>query len=452
MSLYETKVFSMEEREMGFKDLTFSTIHLLILIFFSRITAQTGLRIIYALAPFLEDEWDLESDDFGLILSISEFAAVFGVVLAPFADKFGTKLISFFAYFLMTLSFVVLTFNQNFLVVLFSRMFFVIGYQMFFATTVSVTFGAVPKELGVKVATFIELSWGLSTLLGLPFTIFIFDRLGFKVLFSGFSVIMCVFSFDILKQYPTYHLQEGHKHESKEITLSQVLRSLSHRSVLSFNANTIFVVLAQNGMFTVFSFWMNNKFDVDIDEIGLPYFIIGAADILGALSINLVIFKIPKRAYLVTYIFILISIFTLLLLNLANQYESLVLALFGCFVFFLTAQFVIIFKITETPAYAEDKFRTSVIASHSISMFIGRASGAYLGEKLYSTQPFNFLVYIFSFGTFLSIVLLRYAEKTKRTFENVQEKKEETKDQGTDNITDFNDTAAVTEKDKIALS
>lgn len=429
------------------KEMTLSTSHLLVLIFITRFLSATGVRIMYPLAPFLEDDWKLSREQFGIIFSISELAAIPAVFVAPLADKYSAKILSFLAFFLMTVSFLLISFdlstteqeieesntnssselfNPMFPLALTSRIMFVFGYQVFFAIAIAVTFGAVSNKIKLQVACIIELSFGFSGLIGVPLILFIYDLTDFQSIFIGLAVIFFLFSLDILYKYPSFHLQNkketnddkdlkvGNKEPDAKVTFREIWKGLNHVSVWCYNANAVFVMFAQNGLFTVFSFWVSDVFDVESSELSVAFFVIGAAEVLGGLLVTFTVLQLKSKLYLITYAMTVIYGVSSLGLILAESVDNYATALLFTFLFFFTNSFVIVFTLAETEAYVESKFRNSVISLHSVAMFIGRSIGALVGERIYSEVNLSTFVFSIIFCTLIAFVLLRIGEKTKR--------------------------------------
>lgn len=393
-------------------------LHLLSLVFFARFIAASGVRIIYPLAFFLQEDWDLSRGDFGTILAISELAAIPAVFFGSLADKLNIKILTAVAYLLMSCSFAIISVDVTtielnvFMLALISRIMFIFGYQIFFTTALSVVLGSVSKKLALTLGCFMEVAWALAALVSVPFVAYLYNSTSYQIVFISFTVIMGIISIDIIYKFPNSHLKEEN---IEKVSIKEIFKGLNHISVYTYNVNVLFVMCAHNGVFTVFTFWASDEFNVSVSQIGVSFFLIGTAELVGALLITYMAAKMnTKNLYYATYFFTTLCIFAIFGLLFVDK---LVSALILLFIFFLSAEFVLVFTTPETAYYVEDKFNNSVISFHAVFMFIGRSIGAFIGAWLYSEYGLTPALLIFIISLILSIIFLRIGEMWKRTFE-----------------------------------
>eukprot|EP00924_Labyrinthula_sp_SR-Ha-C_P002109 snap_masked-scaffold_19-processed-gene-0.22-mRNA-1 protein AED:1.00 eAED:1.00 QI:0/0/0/0/1/1/2/0/413 len=368
---------------------------------FGKLFGNGFLRMLYTFSSFLVEDFELERKEFAQALAIGEIAGGAGVFFTPFGDIVGARRITLLFFSLCTACTGLFSLIDEASLLIGLTTAYTTGYSVYSTSIQSLAMNqTVDVKMKGTVTSILESSWSCSMLVFVPLMSILYSS-------SGYTSVM----YWIL---PDEKLTTA---EDSRFKISDLSR-LATPGFFWFNLQAALFALPHNGIFTAFAFWVNDEFDVSVDELGASVFILGASEILGVIAVSLAIKRLMKynliqyKKILYQLVYVTSAVYTTFIgfLPLCNNYA---LALFILFVMYMAGEFVIVITLAEVESYCTPKLRTSALGMHLMSMFVGRSIGAVLGERLYSLDDsITPVVLLVAPSAFFSICALYLAKRS----------------------------------------
>jgi predicted MFS family arabinose efflux permease len=219
-----------------------------------------------------------------------------------------------------------------------------------------------------------EFGWSGAFLLGVPIIGWLIARSGWNSPFLWLTVFGVAVTYWLWRIIPA-----DSTHKAERLSLAQGLRLiLTHRAAVAGLALAALISGSNEIVNIVFGVWLNDKFELQVEALGVSVIVIGVAELLGEGLVGVFSDRLGKRrtvgAGLVMY-----SLACLTLPLLGATVEG---ALTGLFLFFLGFEFTLVSVIplmTELVPSA----RATLLSANLTVFSLGRAVGATVGNQLY---------------------------------------------------------------------
>jgi predicted MFS family arabinose efflux permease len=224
---------------------------------------------------------------------------------------------------------------------------------------------------------FLEYSWAGSTLLGIPLIAILIDRFGWRspFLLMGLMAIIGIAALSFFLS----DLNNVKARQSKKIDFKTAWRQIYEKKTARGAIAFIFLLsVANDNLFVVYGAWLENTFGLSIVALGIGTATIGVAELIGeSMTASLADRFGLKRSVMTGLSCCIISYIVLPLLG-----NTIVLALSGLFLIFLTFEFTV---VTSVPLVTEllPESRATMMACYMAAAGFGRVVGALIGGPVW---------------------------------------------------------------------
>jgi predicted MFS family arabinose efflux permease len=309
--------------------------------------AVTTRALVGAFGPFLAAIADNRGRKLGMLTGLSLFIA--GTMLVVFWPTIPT----FFAALILTM----------------------LGKYVFDPTTQAYLGDRVPYERRGTAIAITEYGWSLSFIIGIPAVGFLISRFGWVAPFPlllGLGVLSFIGLIWLIPKDPP-------PVEDRPKFLQNIRAVLTFGPALAGLSFGLLVSAGNEVVNLVFGVWVEDAFSLQIAALGTVAMVIGLSE-LGGESLSVAFTDRMGKARAVGLGLILNS---LAALSLAYLGRSLIGAVVGLFLFYITFEFSMVSSIpmmTEIMPGA----RATLLATNVAGFSLGRALGAALAPSLYS--------------------------------------------------------------------
>jgi len=341
-----------------------------------RLILNTARRFAYPFAPVLSRGLDVPLTSITSLIAVNQATAIIGVGLGPFADRFGYRRMMLAGMGMLALGMLAAGIFPYYYIVMAALFLAGLGKSVFDPAIQAYVSTRVPYQNRGRAIGFLETSWAGSTLIGIPLIAVLMNRFDWRAPFymlgglglAGMIVIWLLFS-------QTEHSLETT--EKKSLWRAWPLL-INNRQALFALAYAFFISVANDNLFVVYGAWLEHSFQVSIVILGIGTGAIGLAELCGEGLTVLISDRIGLRRSILGGL--ALTIFNYALIPLYGQ--SLILAIMGIFLVFLTFEFTIVTSMslcTEIlPAY-----RATMMSAFFAAAGIGRVMGAFMGGYLW---------------------------------------------------------------------
>jgi len=343
----------------------------------SRLSLNTARRFAYPFAPALSRGLRVPLTAITSIIAINQATGVLGMFFGPFGDLWGYRLMILAGLGMLIVGMFAGGFFPFYVVVLLALSLAGLGKSVFDPALHAYVGERVPYQRRGLAIGVIELGWAGSSLVGIPLTGLLIDRLGWRAPFfalGGFALLSIV----VLKLLmPKDESRAGTRHTF--LSFWSTWRRLGQeRTAIGMLCCAFFVSAANDNLFVVYGAWLENTFGLSIVALGLSTSVIGMAELLGeGLTASLADRLGLKRSIILGLILSGLSYIVLPLLG-----HSLPLALTSLFVVFLTLEFTIVTSLSFSTEILPDA-RATMMSAYLAAANIGRVFGALMGGSVW---------------------------------------------------------------------
>ena len=338
-----------------------------------RLFLNTARRFSYPFAPALSRGMGVSLTAVTSLIAINQVTGVLGLLFGPLADRWGYRSMMLAGLSLLTLGMLtggIFPFYGSVLMALFLAG---LGKTMFDPALQAFIGKQIPYERRGKVIGIVEISWAGSSLVGIPLIGLLIGLFGWRAPFLalGGLGVLSTFGFGMLtpgarKNVPV-HPQPLHFFKSwRQLALE--------RSALGALCFAFFIAVANDNLFVVYGAWLEQRFQLNIVDLGIATTVIGVAELIGdGLTASLADRFTLKRSVLVGLILSGASYAALPYLR-----NSLSFALSGLFIIYLTFEFTIVSSMSLFTEFLPEA-RATMMAGFFAASSIGRVCGALIG-------------------------------------------------------------------------
>ena len=339
-----------------------------------RMVVNTAHRMVYPFLPVFGRGLGIDLATLSLALSTRALVGVFGPFLASIADSRGRKAGMLFGMILFTSGVFLVVLHPTFptfvlalILTSLSKYTFDPSMQAYLGDRIAY------RRRGLALAV-TELGWSFSFILGVPLVGFLIARAGWMAPFPLLSLLGLISLIGLFWMLPRDHAVDANRpglwqNLSSVFTSSQALAGL---------LVGMFIVSSNEVINLVFGVWMEDSFGLRITALGMASAVIGFSELGGETLVGVLVDRIGK----VRSVGIGLVLNCLAALALPTFGTSLIGALVGLFLFYLTFEFTLVTTIpmmTEVLPCSRATLMAANVASHSF----GRAIGAFLAAPIF---------------------------------------------------------------------
>ena len=338
-----------------------------------RLAFNTTVRFAYPMAPALGRGLGVPLASITSLVAAQQFTGLFGLISGPLSDRAGRRRMMLAGCAMLAGGMLLggaLATYWTVLLALFlaglGKVFFDPAFQSFMGEWV-------PYDRRGRVFGLSEFAWAGSLLLGVPLIAFLMSRLGWRspfFLLGGAGLLALA---AVLLWFPRDQRQI---HASAFIAdLWQAWRRIGREpAALYVLTYGLLFSGALHSLFVVYGVWLEEAYGLSVAALGATALVLGLGDLSGeVLTASLADRLGLKRAVIVGSVALILSYLLLPVLG-----RSLVGALAGLFLVFLSFEFTIVtlasFVIGVVPG-ARATMLSSLLATSSIGRMIGVAAG-----------------------------------------------------------------------------
>ena len=340
----------------------------------SRTGKNTAMRMVYPFLGVFAAGLGVSIETISLALFARAFTGVVAPLAAPLADRASRKLSMLLGTLVFTLGASLPILSPAFGWFVVSLMLMNIGVFIFLPAMQAYVGDRVAYERRGLMLGLTELSWSLSTILGVPAVAVLISAGNWRSPFpylAGFGVLMIILTVILVPTAPPGQRPDGHLFSS----LGVVLRSPQALTLLGMG---LCFTLGNEVINLLFGVWLEDRFSLQIGALGAVAALIGIAELGGEGLSSWLADKVGKAVAVRIGIFG--NILSSLALVLLGQWQwGAILALF---LFYLSFEFML---VSSLPLISEvlPQARATLMATNVMFFSLGRALGAVGAPWLY---------------------------------------------------------------------
>jgi DHA1 family inner membrane transport protein len=342
-----------------------------------RLFLNTSRRFVYPFAPVLGRGLGVPLTYITSIIAANQATGLLGPVFGPLGDRWGYRVMMLAGLSLMAVGMIGGGLLPFYGVVLLALFLAGLGKSIYDPAIQAYVGERVPYHRRAMVIGIVEFAWAGSSLIGIPLTGLLIERLGWRAPFFvlGGLGLLGVVAIRLLIP-PDRH----HSHQTqKAIGFREAWRLLGrNRAALGALAYGFFIGVSNDNLFVVYGAWLESAFALSVVALGTATTTIGLAEFLGEILTASISDRIGlKRAVMIG---LSLSALSYMLLPVISQ--TLPLALLALFILFLTFEYTVVTSfslITEVLPGA----RGTMMASFLATTGLGRVIGALIGGPIW---------------------------------------------------------------------
>jgi len=348
----------------------------IILFTFIRMVSSTAYRMVYPFLPAFRDGLGVPLETLARAIgSRSLVAAFFAPLLSSFAETRGRKFGMLLGMIIFVLGTAIVVFWPTFYGFMLALMFTLVGKVTFDPTMQAYLADRVPYERRSFAITITELSWSGAFIIGIPLVGWVIASLDWLAPFPLLGILILLAALLLAFELPR-DLPRTSQAPSLWSNFGIILRS---RPALAAMGLTVFSCIANEFINLTFGVWMEDSFGLQLVALGGTAAVLGAAELSGEGLVAFITDRLGKRRA----IFIGLVVNCLAVVSLPVLGTSLVGAVFGLFMFYISFEFLIVSSIplmTEVLPNA----RATMMAGFFTAASVGRAFTGWIALDIYA--------------------------------------------------------------------
>jgi predicted MFS family arabinose efflux permease len=303
---------------------------------------------------------------------------VLGVFFGPLADRFGYRLMMTVGLGLLVLGMFSAGLIPIYLFILAGLFLAGLGKTVFDPALQAYVGARVPFERRGLVIGILEVSWALSTLVGIPLMGLLIDGLGWRAPFfflAGAGLLSMAILLRLVPRTEDRILARGRQAGGTLEAWRALIRDRTSLGMLGF---AFFINGANDNLFVVYGAWLESAFLMTVLALGFTTTIIGAAELSGEFLTATLSDRLGlKRALILALI--LSSLSYIVLPVLGGTPAGAFLGLFLVFIFF---EFTIVTAMSLSTELRPET-RATMMAAFMAACGAGRVMGALIGGPVW---------------------------------------------------------------------
>lgn len=348
----------------------------IVLFTFIRMVSSTAYRMVYPFLPAFRDGLGVPLETLARAIgSRSLVAAFFAPLLSSFAENRGRKFGMVMGMVIFIAGASIVVFWPTFYGFVLALMFTLVGKVTFDPSMQAYLGDRVPYERRSFAITITELSWSGAFILGIPLVGWVISAAGWIAPFPLLASLVLLSALCLIFQLP--------RDEPRATTAPNLWANfgviLRSRPALAAMGLTVFSCIANEFINLTFGVWMEDSFGLKLVALGGAAAVLGTAELSGEGLVALITDKLGKRRAI--FIGLVVNSLAVAILPLGSG--TVVGALAGLFLFYISFEFLIVSSIplmTEVLPSA----RTTMMAGFFTAASVGRAFAGWVALSIYS--------------------------------------------------------------------
>lgn len=348
----------------------------IVLATFFRLALNTARRFIYPFAPLLSRDLHVPLTAVTTLIAVNQTTGLLGLAAGPVADRWGSRAVMRTGMALLALGMLICAIAPIYGFVLAGLLLAGLAKTVFDPAVQAFVGHRVPYERRAMAIGAIETAWAGSTLIGIPAMALIIDQFGLRWSFLAMAVLGGLGYVILARVIPAAPDSIASQVPRQGIlsSLAQLIRIRPAAGMLGF---AFWMSMGNDNLFVIFGAWLERDFGVSLIALGFSSSVIGAAELLGESITALWADRIGLKRSLIIGMMLATGCYALLPII----GTSLIAALTGLFLIFLTFEFSVVcsFSVaTELLPTARATMMAGVLATAGIGRMIGALSGGAL--------------------------------------------------------------------------
>lgn len=398
----------------------------------SRLWLNAGVRLAYPFLPTIARGLNVSMEQAGFLVAARSFVGLAGIVFGLVTEKKGEKLGLLLGLSFFSIGALGIGFHLSFSWVLFGFILTGLAHAAYNPSVQSYVSAHVPYALRARALGLLESSWSASWFVGVPLGGFLIARFGWQTPYLALGVIglgLVLITMG-LPSPPEFRQTKLPKLQPSWVNLNPtpcqtarptplaMERVMVHGPAASTGrqrlwpalAVSFFTLFANESLMIVYGAWMEFRFAVGIDSLGLLSTSIGVMELAAELSVALVVDRLGKKRALAAGLLGAAACYAALFVT--QESMPLAIAVFGAIAYFFEFTVVSSFPyISELDPNARKRWLS---ANYSL-MVAGRVGGALAGPWLWEhTHTLHGHIGLSLAATLVALSFLRLAPNPDR--------------------------------------
>jgi predicted MFS family arabinose efflux permease len=365
----------------------------LTLFLITRIILDTGFRMVYPFLPTFARALGVDISTISLAITARSSLGILSPFIGSAGDSIGRKSAMLMGLSIFAGGSLVILLWPSYIGFLIALLLGSLGKVVFDPAMQAYLGDRVPYNLRGRAIAITEVGWSGAALVGLPIIGWIIYRSNWVAPFPILGILAALAAFFIWRAIPSDPAVD-----SERPTLMRALRTiLSRPSTLAALAVSLLINIGNESINVIYGVWLENSFGLQVVALGAASVLIGLAELSGVGLVARLADQLGKIRALSLGI-ISITVACLLLPFLGG---SLIPALLGLFLFYLTFEFTFVTLISLFTEL-EPSARATLMATSITAAAGGRALGALIGPALFEIN----ILASSAFGAAMAIIAL----------------------------------------------
>lgn len=370
----------------------------IILFTFIRMVSGTAYRMVYPFLPAFRDGLGVSLETLTRAIgSRSLVAAIFAPLFSWFGDNRGRKFGMLFGAAVFIAGTAIVVFWPTFIGFMLALILTLLGRVAFDPSMQAYLADRVPYERRSFALTVTELSWSGAYIIGIPFIGWVISAFGWLAPFPLLGLLILLAALLLGLQLPK-DAPRPDRPANLWAGFGLIFRSPPALAAMGL---TIFSCIANEFVSLTFGIWMEESFGLRLVALGAAAAVLGVAELSGEGLVALITDRLGKRRA----IFFGLVVNSLAVLSLPVVSATLVGALVGLFLFYISFEFLIVSSIplvTEVMPSA----RATMMAGFFTAASLGRAVAGWIVLDIYALGFTAIVIATVSFNL-LALVSIR---------------------------------------------
>jgi predicted MFS family arabinose efflux permease len=365
----------------------------LTLFLITRIILDTGFRMVYPFLPTFARALGVDISAISLAITARSSLGILSPFIGSAGDSMGRKSAMLMGLSIFAGGSLVVLLWPSYIGFLFALLLGSLGKVIFDPAMQAYLGDRVPYNLRGRAIAITEIGWSGAALVGLPIIGWIIYRSNWVAPFPILGILAALAAFFVWRAIPSDPAAD-----SERPTLMHALRTiLSRPSTLAALTVSLLINIGNESINVIYGLWLENSFGLHVVALGAASVLIGLAELSGVGLVARLTDQLGKiRALCLGIISITVACLLLPFLGV-----SLIPALIGLFLFYLTFEFTFVTLISLFTEL-EPSARATLMATSITAAAGGRALGALIGPALFDIH----ILASSAFGAAMAIIAL----------------------------------------------
>jgi predicted MFS family arabinose efflux permease len=340
-----------------------------------RLVFNISIRMVYPFLSVFARAFNVSLGSISTALTVRSFAGVIAPVVAPVADRYGSKIGMVAGAGLMSLALGLVVFFPVFPAFFVSLSLLYFGLFIFLPSMQSYISEQVAYQKRGKIIAITEMAWALSFIIGMPLVALLISRFGWWSPYPILAFVSIMGLIGVLTLLPkqTTQIQNTSSH------FAAILEIFHTPSALAALLMGMFICMANESVVLMFGVWLEDSFGLQLAALGAASLLLGLAELGGEGLTAWLVDRMGKRIAVRAGLMIN-CVFSLLLPFIGKTVSG---ALIGLFFYYISFEFVM---VSSLPLVTEVfPHRRSILMGLFLAFVsLGRAFGDMLAPGLYA--------------------------------------------------------------------